>query len=242
MILPRGDEVIQAGDRIVVIGSPRAAQAVEPADRTRRARPVARDVVVYGAGRVGTAIAQLLLEQGIGVRLIEPDREPSARGRRAAPGRPRLQRDRASTPDFLERERIGHAQAAVFAMREDDAEPLRGDARQGARRRRSRSRSCTTPLSMPVFEAAGVDVDRRTRAPSPPRRSSASPTTRARSRWRCSRATATRCSTSSRAGERVRRQALPRHADPRRADRRDRPRRRGDLPARRRRARRPATA
>ena len=39
------------------------------------------------------------------------------------------------------------------------------------------------------------------------------------------------------AGERVRRQALPRHADPRRIDRRHRAGRRGDLPAGRRRAR-----
>ena len=34
-----------------------------------------RDVVVYGAGRTGIAIAQLLLEQGIGVRIIEAHRE-----------------------------------------------------------------------------------------------------------------------------------------------------------------------
>ena len=34
-----------------------------------------RDVVVFGAGRAGTAVARLLLEQDIGVRLIEASLE-----------------------------------------------------------------------------------------------------------------------------------------------------------------------
>ena len=73
---------------------------------------------MFGGGQVGVAIARQLLEKGIGVRLIEPDRE---RARRIAEEVPeaRVYQATGFDPDFLERERIGRAQAAVFAMRED---------------------------------------------------------------------------------------------------------------------------
>src|SRR6188474_3163331 len=70
-LLPRGDATLRAGDRIVVIGSPRAAQQWSILMGSAAGR--VEDVVVYGGGRLGTAIASLLLEQGLGVRLIEPD-------------------------------------------------------------------------------------------------------------------------------------------------------------------------
>ena len=61
--------VMATCDRVVVIGSPEAAKAwssqLWPEGGT------VRDVVIFGAGRVGSAIARLLLEQGISVRMIE---------------------------------------------------------------------------------------------------------------------------------------------------------------------------
>ena len=116
MLLPRGDDIILPGDRIVVIGSPDAATrwgdllAPDKADVT--------DVVIFGAGKVGTAIARQLLEQGIGVRLIEENRD---RARTVADAFPaaRVYNVSGLDPDFVAREQIGHAQAAVFAMRED---------------------------------------------------------------------------------------------------------------------------
>jgi trk/ktr system potassium uptake protein len=116
MILPGGDDVIRQGDRVVVIGSPRSAsgwsELLAPGGAT------VRDVIVYGAGRVGTAIARMLLEQGIGIRLIETAPQ---RAREVAELLPAARVYNASgvDPDFLERERIGQAQAAVFAMRDD---------------------------------------------------------------------------------------------------------------------------
>lgn len=116
MILPRGGEVITPGDRIVVIGSPKAAQEwgslLAPWEKN------VEDVVVYGAGQVGSAITRQLLEQGIGVRVIEPDRERSRRVAEELPGA-RVYNATGLDPDFIERERIGQAQAAIFAMRED---------------------------------------------------------------------------------------------------------------------------
>jgi trk system potassium uptake protein TrkA len=114
--LPGGDDVIHAGDRIVVIGSPQAAKAwssiLDPGGGT------VRDAVIFGAGRMGSAIAKALLEQGIGIRMVDSSQ---AQARRAAETFPKARVYQATglEPDFLERERIAHAQAAIFAMRDD---------------------------------------------------------------------------------------------------------------------------
>jgi trk system potassium uptake protein TrkA len=114
--LPRGGETIAIGDRIVVIGSPEAARAwgalLAPG------ASAVEDVVVYGGGQVGTAIARMLHAQRIGVRLIEPDKERAREVAEELPGC-RVYNTSGVDPDFFERERIGQAQAGVFAMRED---------------------------------------------------------------------------------------------------------------------------
>ena len=79
VVIPRGDASIRPGDRIVVIGSPQAAQAW--GELIAPGTGKVRDVVIFGAGQAGIAIARLLLEQGIGVRMIEALRE-RARDRR----------------------------------------------------------------------------------------------------------------------------------------------------------------
>ena len=116
MTLPGGADVIRPGDRIVVIGSPSAARAW--ATLLAPGEGAVEDVVVFGGGHVGAAIARLLSAQGIGVRLIESQRE---RAREVAEELPmcRVYNATGIDPDFLERERIGQAQAAVFAMKED---------------------------------------------------------------------------------------------------------------------------
>jgi trk system potassium uptake protein len=116
IVVPRGDEMIEQGDRIVVIGSPEAAQGwskiIAPAGRR------VEDVVIYGAGRAGLSTARILGEQGIRVRLVEADLE---RAREAAEEVPEARVFHATgmDADFIERERINKAQAAVFAMRDD---------------------------------------------------------------------------------------------------------------------------
>jgi trk system potassium uptake protein TrkA len=116
MTIPRGGDVIQAGDRVVVIGSPDAAlqwgRLLAPSEAK------VEDVVIYGGGRVGAAIARRLLDQKVSVRIVEPDRE---RAREIAEQLPDARVYHASglDPDFIERERLHHTHAAIFAMRED---------------------------------------------------------------------------------------------------------------------------
>ena len=154
MTLPGGEDSIRVGDRIVVIGSPVAARAwaalLAPGER-----PVA-DVVVYGGGQVGTAIARMLSQQDIGVRLIEPE---LARAREVAEQLPRCRVFNATgvDPDFLERERIGRAQAAVFAIK-DDAKNHYAATLARVHGVRFTIAIVHDPVSTKVYEQSGIDV------------------------------------------------------------------------------------
>jgi trk system potassium uptake protein TrkA len=153
-VLPGGDDVIRPGSRIVVIGSPQAAQAwsalLAPGGAT------VEDVVIFGAGRVGTAIARVLLEQGIGVRMVEASTE---RARRAAEVFPQARVFAATglDPDFLERERIGQAQAAIFAMR-DDTKNLYAASLVKVHGVPFTIAVAHEPVSVAAFDQAGIDV------------------------------------------------------------------------------------
>ena len=160
LTLPRGSETIKPGDRIVVIGSPAAARAwgslLAPGEE-----PV-EDVVVFGGGQVGSAIARSLAAQGIGVRLIEPDRE---RARIVAEELPecRIYNATGIDVDFLERERIGQTQAAVFAIKED-AKNLYAATLARVQGVRFTIAVIHDTISSKVYEQAGVDVTINPRA------------------------------------------------------------------------------
>jgi trk system potassium uptake protein TrkA len=139
---------------VIVIGSPAAAKAWSAiiAGGTERID----DVVVFGGGRTGLAVARLLCEQGIRVRVIEAD---DARAREIAEALPRARVFCATglDPDFLERERIGQTNAAVFAMRED-SKNLYAATLARVHGLRFTIAVVDDPLSTEVLERAGVDV------------------------------------------------------------------------------------
>lgn len=160
MTLPGGEDVIGAGDRVVVIGSPSAAR--EWGTLLAPGEGAVEDVVVFGGGQMGTAIARTLSGQGIGVRVIEPALE---RAREVAEELPdcRVYNTTGIDPDFLERERIGRAQAAVFALRED---PQNHYAATLARVHGVRFTIAVVhdTVSTEVYELSGVDVTVNPRA------------------------------------------------------------------------------
>jgi trk system potassium uptake protein TrkA len=154
MLLPRGDERIAPGDRIVVIGSPDAAQTWSALLAPEESR--VRDVVIFGAGRVGTAIARMLLDQGISVRMIEISRERARQVAETLPGA-RVYNATGVDPEFLERERIGQAHAAVFAFR-DDAKNLYAATLAGVHGVKFLIGIAHEVISVDAFEHAGIDV------------------------------------------------------------------------------------
>ncbi len=153
-ILPRGTEKIEPGDRIVIIGSPRAAR--EWSSLMTRGRRRVEDVVIFGAGRTGIATARLLLKEGIGVRLVEANPE---RAREVADQLPKARVLRAAgiDPDFLERERVAQSEAAVFAMR-DDAKNLYAATLARLHGVQLTIAIAHEPASVKVFEQSGIDV------------------------------------------------------------------------------------
>ncbi len=155
MLVPRGDQAIAPGDRIIVIGSPSAAR--EWGRIMARGQHTVGDVVIFGAGATGLAIAQVLLEeQHIRVRVVEPREE---RAREVAEELPEARVYCASGIDseFIERERIGHARAAVFAMRED-AKNLYAAMLAKVHGIGFTIGIVHEPFSIEVFERAGIDV------------------------------------------------------------------------------------
>lgn len=154
LTVPRGGDAIASGDRIVVIGSPGAARAWSRLfSRTSRA---VDDVVIYGAGNTGLAIADVLQAQHIRVRIIEASPE---RARYVAEALPHVRVLNATGTDaeFIERERIGQARAAVFAMR-DDAKNLYAAMLAKMHGVPFTIAIVHEAVSLSVLEKAGIDV------------------------------------------------------------------------------------
>ena len=233
MILPRGDQTIDVGDRIVIIGSPEAARdlgrhavrgqaaASTTSSSSARAEPAAR-------------CARALVDQGLRVRIIEAD---AKRAQLTAEQFPTVRVYHATgfDPEFLDRERIGQSRAAVFVM-QDDAKN-----HYAATLAKLHGVSFTIAIvheaaSTEVFERAGIDVAIN------PRQVTAEEIVRFAHDPRTRQVTMLEgdrfeiLDVTVRPESEYARPAVPHDADARRADRRDRARRAGDLPARRRRA------
>ena len=116
LVIPRGNESIHAGDRIVVVGSPQSAREWGTLMSRRQSR--VDDVVVVGAGTIGRAVARALTAEGVHVKVIEEDADRARLAARELSDA-RVFHASAVDTDFLERERIGESSAAVFALADD---------------------------------------------------------------------------------------------------------------------------
>jgi trk/ktr system potassium uptake protein len=153
MVFPRGDEQIRPADRVVVIASPRSARAWSR--RLAREQRTIDDIMIFGAGRMGTTIGRVLVGQGMRVRLVDANRE---RAHDAAEEMPDIRVFNASAFDstFLERQRIGQA-AAVFCMN-DDAKNLYSAVLAKENGARLTIALAHDPTAVQVYERGGVDV------------------------------------------------------------------------------------
>ncbi len=159
-ILPGGGDAILHGDRIVIIGSPQAAK--EWSNLLWPAGATVTDVVIFGAGRVGSAIARVLLDQGMSVRMIEASGDQARRAAEAFP-KARVYNATGVEPDFLERERIGQSQAGIFAMR-DDAKNQYAASLARVHGIPFTIAIAHDAVSVAAFEQAGIDVSVNPRA------------------------------------------------------------------------------
>ena len=239
MIVPRGDATIEIGDRI-----DRDRLAARPPANGARSSPArrARSTTSSSSAAAGSGSRSraLLIDQQIRVRLIEADAE---RAREVAELLPEARVFNATgiDADFLERERIGQARAAIFAMR-DDAKNLYAATLAKLHGVKFTIAVVHDAISSEVFERAGIDVAINPREVTAEEivRFAHDPRTQQVAMLEGDRFEV--LDITVRAESELVEPAVPRAADDGLADRRDRPRRQGDLPARRRHAACPATA
>jgi len=154
MVFPDGDATIEPGDRIVIIGSRESAR--EWGRRLSLRSDMVDDVIVYGAGRRGTAIARVLLKREIRVRMIDIDEECARRAAEALP-EAEVFHSEGFDREFLERVRLGQAGAAIFCMK-SDATSLYAAVLADLYGVGLTIGVIDDPQSAAVFERAGVDA------------------------------------------------------------------------------------
>src|SRR5918995_7024552 len=153
LILPRGSEVIEPGDRIVVIASPASAR-----DWSRLIAHGSQDIddlIVFGAGQMGSTIARVLLNRDVRVRLVDSNHQRATEAAEALP-EARVFCAHAFDPEFFERE-LGRAPAAVFCLN-DDAKNLYAAVLARVHGVRLTVALAHDPAAVSVYESGGVDV------------------------------------------------------------------------------------
>jgi trk system potassium uptake protein len=153
LVFPRGEVEILPADRVVVMATPESARTwsrlLAHEERT------IDDIVIFGAGRMGTTIGRVLLGRGLRVRLVDADARCAHDAAEEMP-EARVFHANAFDSSFLERQRIGQA-AAVFCMA-DDPKNLYGAALTRMHGVRLTIALSHDPTAVQVYEEAGVDV------------------------------------------------------------------------------------
>jgi trk system potassium uptake protein len=155
LLLPRGSESIEPGDRIVIIAAPASAREWSRLI-ARGGQQEINDLVIFGAGRMGSTIARVLLHRDVRVRLVDADHERAMEAAEALP-EARVFCAHAFDPEFFERERIGRASAAVFCLN-DDAKNLFAAVLARVHGVRLTITLAHDPGAVSVYERGGVDV------------------------------------------------------------------------------------
>jgi trk system potassium uptake protein TrkA len=154
LILPRGSQRIEPGDRIIIIAAPLSAR--EWSRLITRGDQEIEDLVIFGAGQMGSTIARVLLHRDVRVRLVDADHHRATEAAESLPDARVFCAD-AFDPDFFERERIGRASAAVFCLN-DDAKNLYAAVLARVHGVRLTVALAHDPGAVNVYESGGVDV------------------------------------------------------------------------------------
>lgn len=156
VVIPDGNTVINAGDRVVVIGSPKSVHKFADSLAPNHATGSDEEIAIIGGSEIGYHVARLLGDRGFKPRLIEQDPD---RARQIAEALPRTMVMESDATDiaFLEREHIGDADIIVAALESDEKNLLVSllASRLGADRTVA---IIDTPSYVELFETVGIDV------------------------------------------------------------------------------------
>jgi trk system potassium uptake protein TrkA len=156
LTIPRGETVIQPGDRVVVIGSPRSVQLFASTIAPDESPGTAEEVVVVGGSAIGYHVARLLEERGFAPRLVEQDHDRARRLAEELPNTVVMESD-ATDIAFLEREHVGDADLVVAALDSDEKNLLVSLLAKRLGVERTVAVIDTTDY-VELFEAVGIDV------------------------------------------------------------------------------------
>ena len=118
VLIPEGETRLEAGDEIIVIGSPESTRAFA-ADLAPDRDSDGQDVVIIGGSEIAVQTAQLLEERGLYPRLIERDEGRARELAEALPHTTVMSSD-ATDREFLAREHVGDADVAIAALGSDE--------------------------------------------------------------------------------------------------------------------------
>lgn len=151
--IPRGDDVILAHDRLVLIGTP---SAVGEFNRRLSLHPTVKDILIIGGGRIGFRLAQLLQPQGLHPKIVEIEEE---RSRWLAENLPQsiVFHGDGTDIDLLEQEGLGKSEIAVSVIGIDEKNLLCGLLlkRLGVAKVIARVED---PDFVAIFERVGIDI------------------------------------------------------------------------------------
>ena len=120
-LVPRGDTVLEARDRVFLIGEKRRIAGIVRALATD-VEPV-REVMILGGGRIGLRLALALERGGVSVKVIERD-ETKARHAAVQLTKGLVLHDEGISRDFLLQERVDRTDAFVAVTGDDRANLL----------------------------------------------------------------------------------------------------------------------
>lgn len=155
-IIPGGQDVIQAADRVVVIGEPAAVRLFAAVVTPEAEEQQNDDVVIVGGSSIGYQVARLLEEREIGPRLFESDPDRARELAEQLPMTTVMEHD-ATDLEFLEREHVADADIMVTTLDSDEKTLMASliGKRVGVERTIA---VVDAAQYVDVFEAVGVDV------------------------------------------------------------------------------------
>lgn len=154
--IPQGETVIEAGDKVIVIGRPDGVQAFSETVTSAETPDEADDLVIVGGSDIGYHTAKLLEERGLTLRLIEQRSDRAQQLAEELPETVVLEHD-ATDVDFLVGEHIDRADAVIATADSDEKNLLVSLLAKNIGVRRTVA-IVEEGEYADLFEAVGVDV------------------------------------------------------------------------------------